>query len=44
MARNYDLDWDDWDRIDNHWDYDTAQKYSVDLNGVWYKNEQDEDE
>ena len=42
MARNYNLDWDDWDRIDNHWDADTAEKYSVDFNGTWYKNENNE--
>lgn len=43
MARNYNLDWNDWDKIDNHWNADTAEKYSVDFNGIWYKNEQDDE-
>lgn len=42
MARNYDLDWDDYDTIDNHWDADAKEKYGVDFNGCWYKNENDE--
>lgn len=39
MAHNYDLDCNDYEQIDNHWNEETADKYAVDFNGVWYKNE-----
>lgn len=42
MARNYNLNEGDYDAIDNHWDADTNEKYGVDFNGCWYKNEDDE--
>lgn len=42
MARNYNLNENDYNTIDNHWDADAHEKYGVDFNGVWYKNESDE--
>ena len=42
MARNYNLNEDDYDTIDNHWDYEAHETYGVDFNGCWYKNEDNE--
>lgn len=39
MSRNYNLSYEDWDQIDNNWGAETSEKYSVDFNGCWYKNE-----
>lgn len=42
MKRNYNLDENDYDTIDKHWDAEANEKYGVDFNGLWYKNENDE--
>lgn len=42
MNRNYNLNEDDYDTIDNHWGYEAHEKYGVDFNGCWYKNENDD--
>ena len=41
MARNYNLNDDDYDTIYNNWDADASEKYGVDFHGCWYKNEED---
>ena len=42
MSRNYNLNENDYNTIYSHWDADANEKYGVDFNGVWYKNEDDE--
>lgn len=39
MTRNYNLNENDYNEIDNNWNAENAEKYGVDFNGVWYKNE-----
>lgn len=38
MSRNYNLDWDDYAAIDE-WGEGASEKYGVDINGCWYKEE-----
>ncbi len=42
MTRNYNLNENDYDTIDNHWDDDAHEKYGVDFNGLWYKNKSED--
>ena len=44
MARNYDLNDSDYDTIYNNWSADAHEKYSVDFNGCWYKNETEDEQ
>ena len=38
MSRNYNLDWEDYAAIDT-WGEGASEKYGVDFNGCWYKEE-----